>query len=225
MLIKIISAPVYLHQDELTGKRTYNEFNRAVRTAPASVHLFEPENIDYMDLRYNLEIFLEKLPNISKDERDGLLAEARELSDAGIDVVYQKIKSMVMGVVKLEWERRLEDFINGNPPPPKYKDYNGTGSPIEFLEEVWGKYLDRGVLYQYRLFEHDDKIVKAIYNYWDRNGRAPGDRLPLPKKMRTNAVLQQVADGGPYEVEDVVRAVRALDRRTQRQPGRNHDLG
>ena len=117
----------------------------------------------------------------------------------------------------LMWKNKLEAYIEGDPPPPKYGTDRGTRNPLQFLETVWGEYLDHGVLYQDTLSSYDAKLIPSIYNYWNNHVRLDSDRLPLPKRDRTEAILHRIVAHGPDTFADVMRAVRAYARRGERE--------
>jgi len=171
-----------------------------------------------MILRLELERLIYDLPDLSDAERESLSRDVSELSDESLLKLCVSLKATLEHAVKGEWEKRLQNYLEGKPPPPKYEVDRGSRTPIEFLEETWGKYLDHGVLYQDKLTEYDDKLIKSIYGHWGKHGRAPDDRLPLPKSARADAVLQQVAHGR-YTLEEIIRTVRTVDRRGQRSRG------
>jgi hypothetical protein len=136
--------------------------------------------------------------------------------DATVREIYARMMSVAEAAEVLMWKASLEAFIGGNPPPPKYESDRGARNPLQFLEAVWGEYLDHGVLYQDTLSAYDGKLIPAIYNYWNSRARQDNDRLPLPKRDRTEAILQRIVAHGPDAFEDVMRAVRAYARRGER---------
>jgi hypothetical protein len=136
--------------------------------------------------------------------------------DSTVREIYARMMSVAEAAEVLMWKDRLQAYIDGNPPPPRYETDRGSKNPLQFLEAVWGEYLDHGVLYQDTLSSYDGKLIPSIYNYWNNHVRSDSDRLPLPKRDRTEAILHRVVAHGPDTFEDVMRAVRAYARRGER---------
>jgi hypothetical protein len=137
--------------------------------------------------------------------------------DSTVREIYARMMSVAEAAEVLMWKDRLQAYIDGNPPPPRYETDRGSKNPLQFLEAVWGEYLDHGVLYQDTLSSYDGKLIPSIYNYWNNHVRSDSDRLPLPKRDRTEAILHRVVAHGPDTFEDVMRAVRAYARRGERE--------
>jgi hypothetical protein len=189
-----IINPTELHQE---GRNYYDELAYSMRQRIINFIRPAPEQPEG---RWKpLEKFIESAP------------------DPVVRNVYARMISVAEAADILMWKDRLEAYIAGTPPPPKYETVKGSGSPLQFLEAVWGEYLDHGVLYQDTLSSYDNKLIPAIYNYWNNHTRLGSDRLPLPKRDRTEAILRRVVAHGPDSFEDVMRAVRAFARRGERE--------
>ena len=189
-----IMDPTELRQQ---GRNYYDELAYSMRQRIINFVKAAPEQSE--KLWRPLEKFIESAP------------------DATVREIYARMMSVAEAAEALMWKTRLEAFIGGKPPPPKYETDRGARNPLQFLETVWGKYLDHGVLYQDTLSSYDGKLIPAIYNYWNSHARLDSDRLPLPKRDRTEAILQRVVAHGPDAFEDVMRAVRAYARRGERE--------
>ena len=189
-----IIDPTELHQQ---GRNYYDELAYSMRQRIINFLKSAPEQPE--ERWKSLEKFIEAAP------------------DAVVRNVYARMMSVAEAADILMWKGKLEAYLNGDPPPPKYETTKGSGSPLKFLEAVWGEYLDHGVLYQDILSSYDSKLIPAIYNYWNSHTRLADDRLPLPKRDRTEAILRRVVAHGPDSFEDVMRAVRAYARRGERE--------
>jgi hypothetical protein len=155
------------------------------------------------------------------EQPEELWKQLEQFIESAPDSVVRKVYARMMSVAEaaevLMWKEKLEGFIKADPPPLKYETTKDSGNPLQFLEAVWGEYLDHGVLYQDSLSAYDSKLIPAIYNYWNSHERLSNDRLPLPKRDRTEAILRRVVAHGPDPFEDVMRAVRAYARRGERE--------
>jgi hypothetical protein len=189
-----IIDPTELHQQ---GRNYYDELAYSMRLRIINFIRAAPEQPEALWLP--LERFIEQAP------------------DSVVRKVYARMMSVAEAAESLMWKEKLEAYIKGDPPPPKYETTKDSGSPLQFLETVWGTYLDHGVLYQDTLSAYDSKLIPAIYNYWNSHDRLSCDRLPLPKRDRTEAILRRVVAHGPDPFEEVMRAVRAYARRGERE--------
>lgn len=167
-------------------------------------------------MRQRIINFLRGAPERPEEMWQPLERFIESASDSIVRKVYARMMSVAEAAEILAWKDKLEAYISGDPPPLKYETAKGSGSPLQFLEAVWGEYLDHGVLYQDTLSSYDSKLIPAIYNYWNNHARQSSDRLPLPKKDRTEAILRRIVTHGPDSFEDVMRAVRAYARRGER---------
>ena len=107
--------------------------------------------------------------------------------------------------------------LSGESAAAKNTDRPRRAKSLAVPRDGVGRASDRGVLYQDTLSSYDGKLIPAIYNYWNSHARLDSDRLPLPKRDRTEAILQRVVAHGPDAFEDVMRAVRAFARRGERE--------
>jgi len=175
------------------------------------------EKSDYM--RNRIISFITPTANLDLDEArlKSLKDFVETAPDSTIREIYSRMMSIAEAAEMLSWKNKLKKYITGSPPPLKYETGRGTRTPLQFLEDVWGEYLDHNVLYQDDLTAYDDRIIPAIYNYWNKHPRQPTDRLPLPKRDRTEAIISRVIAHGPDSLEDVMKAIRAYARREDRQ--------
>ncbi len=190
------------------------------------LEIMDPTELDqqgrnyYDELAYSMRQriinFIRAAPELPEHRWKPLETFIESAPDATVREIYARMMSVAEAGEVLMWKNRLGAYIEGNPPPPKYETDRGTRNPLQFLEAVWGEYLDHGVLYQDTLSSYDGKLIPAIYNYWNNHVRLDSDRLPLPKRDRTEAILQRVVAHGPDTFEDVMRAVRAYARRGER---------
>jgi hypothetical protein len=112
--------------------------------------------------------FVDSLQNIPQETRESLKQGIKCLPRSILINLHTCIKSDIEMAINLAWETKLKEYIEGFPPPQKYETDRGARNPIEFLEDVWGEYMNRGVLYQDMLTSYDDKLIPAIYRYWTR---------------------------------------------------------
>ena len=175
----------------------------------------------YDELAYNMRQRVINFIRAAPEQREELWKQLERFIESASDSVVRKVYARMMSVAEaaevLMWKEKLEAYIKADPPPPKYETTRDSGSPLQFLEAVWGEYLDHDVLYQDTLSAYDSKLIPAIYNYWNSHDRLDSDRLPLPKRDRTEAILRRVVAHGPDPFEDVMRAVRAYARRGERE--------
>ena len=168
-------------------------------------------------MRQQIINFIRAAPEAPEQRWKPLETFIESAPDSTVREIYARMMSVAEAAEVLMWKNKLEAYIEGDPPPPKYETDRGTRNPLQFLETVWGEYLDHGVLYQDTLSSYDAKLIPAIYNYWNNHVRLDSDRLPLPKRDRTEAILHRVVAHGPDSFEDVMRAVRAYARRGERE--------
>jgi hypothetical protein len=168
-------------------------------------------------MRQRIINFIRAAPETPEQRWKPLETFIESAPDSTVREIYVRMMSVAEAAEILMWKNKLEAYIEGNPPPPKYETDRGTRNPLQFLETVWGEYLDHGVLYQDTLSSYDAKLIPAIYNYWNNHVRLDSDRLPLPKRDRTEAILHRVVAHGPDSFDDVMRAVRAYARRGERE--------
>jgi hypothetical protein len=168
-------------------------------------------------MRRRIVDFIKSAPEQPEEQWKPLERFIESAPDSVVRKVYARMMSVAEAAEVLMWKGKLEAYINGKPPPPKYETAKDSGGPLRFLEAVWGEYLDHGVLYQDTLSSYDTKLIPAIYNYWNNHTRQSTHRLPLPKKDRTEAILRRVVAHGPDPFEDIMRAVRAYARRGERE--------
>jgi hypothetical protein len=135
-----------------------------------------------------------------------------------IDKLYRRIIHDTKVAIELFWEIKLTRYISEN--PQKFADAKGDRTPIQFLEDVWGPYMDRGVLYQDVLTDYDDKLIPAIYRYWNRFGRGENDRIPPPRQERTDAIIRRLVSYSPYSKADLAHAALAIQKREIRGQSR-----
>ena len=164
--------------------------------------------------------FIEYATKLSQPEKDSLIQDVSEMSDAAVKALYARMIADIASAATLMWKARLDQYLKRIPPPQKYATDRGTRTPREFLEDVWGAFMDHNVLYQDTLSDYDDKLIPALYRHWQLHGRAPGDRLPPPRQKRTDAILDSLAVYTPYSIEEIKKAVRAIDRRESRARSR-----
>ncbi len=191
------------------------------------LEIIDPTELDqqgrnyYDELAYSMRQriinFIRSAPEQPEERWQPLEIFIESAPDSTVREIYARMMSVAEAAEVLMWKNKLEAYINGRPPPPKYVTGKGTRNPLQFLETVWGEYLDHGVLYQDTLSAYDGKLIPAIYNYWNGHPRSDSDRLPLPKRDRTEAILHRVVAHGPDTFEDVMRAVRAYARRGERE--------
>jgi hypothetical protein len=191
------------------------------------LEIIDPTELDqqgrnyYDELAYSMRQriinFIRAAPEAPDKRRPPLETFIESAPDTTVREIYARMMSVAEAAEVLMWRNKLEEYINRNPPPPKYETDRATRNPLQFLESVWGEYLDHGVLYQDTLSAYDGKLIPAIYNYWNNHIRLDTDRLPLPKRDRTEAILHRVVAHGPDNFEDVMRAVRAYARRVERE--------
>ncbi len=63
--------------------------------------------------------------------------------------------------------------------PLKYKDrLSNDVTPIEFLHQIWGRYLEAGLLHQHELRVLDESLLNAVRNYCNRQGLTSSDFVP-----------------------------------------------
>jgi hypothetical protein len=191
------------------------------------LEILDPTELDqqgrnyYDELAYSMRQriinFIRAAPEQSEKQWKRLEAFIASAPDTTVREIHARMMSVAGAAEVLMWKNKLQAYIEGNPSPPKYEADRGTRNPLQFLEAVWGEFLDHGVLYQDTLSSYDSKLIPSIYNYWNSHSRLDGDRLPLPKRDRTEAILQRVVAHGPDAFEDVMRAVRAYARRGERE--------
>ncbi len=191
------------------------------------LEIMDPTELDqqgrnyYDELAYSMRQriinFIRAAPEASENQWKPLETFIESAPDTTVREIFARMMSVAEAAEVLMWKNKLEAYIEGDPPPPKYETARGTRNPLQFLEAVWGVYLDHGVLYQDTLSSYDGKLIPAIYNYWNNHARLDSDRLPLPKRDRTEAILHRVVAHGPDTFEDVMRAVRAYARRGERE--------
>ena len=191
------------------------------------LEIIDPTELDqqgrnyYDELAYSMRQriinFIRRAPDEPENRWKPLEAFIESAPDTTVREIFARMMSVAEAAEVLMWKNQLEAYIEGHPSPPKYETDRGTRTPLQFLEAVWGEYLDHGVLYQDTLSSYDGKLIPAIYNYWNNHVRLDSDRLPLPKRDRTEAILQRVVAHGPDSFEDVMRAVRAYARRGERE--------
>jgi len=191
------------------------------------LEIIDPTELDqqgrnyYDELAYSMRQriinFIRRAPDEPENRWKPLEAFIESAPDTTVREIFARMMSVAEAAEVLMWKNQLEAYIEGHPSPPKYETDRGTRTPLQFLEAVWGEYLDHGVLYQDTLSSYDGKLIPAIYNYWNNHVRLDSDRLPLPKRDRTEAILQRVVAHGPDTFEDVMRAVRAYARRGERE--------
>lgn len=174
-----------------------------------------PTNNMYL-LRQNILDIVINSDDLADNRRGDLVTFIQNTSDETIKELNYRIIYSIASAETFMWKSKLEEHINGNPPPEKYDADKGGRTPLQFLEDVWGEYMDHGVLYQDILSSYDAKLIPAIYNYWNRNPRLDSHRLPPPKQARTESIIQRIVAQGPDTLDDIMRAARALGRRDQR---------
>lgn len=168
-------------------------------------------------MRQRIIEFIKAAPEQPEERWKSLGRFIESAPDSVVRKVHARMMSIAEAAEILMWKDKLEAYIKGDPPPPKYETSKGSGNPLQFLEAVWGEYLDHGVLYQDTLSLYDGKLIPAIYNYWNNHTRLSSDRIPLPKRDRTEAILRRVVAHGPDSFEEIMRAVRAYARRGERE--------
>ncbi len=171
----------------------------------------------YIIMRQKIIDFIKDAPEPTEARGKLLEKFIQSAPDNTVREIYARMMSVAEAAETLTWKAKLQEYIKGNPPPPKYEADKGTRNPVQFLEDVWGEYMDHGVLYQDDLTSYDEKLIPAIYNYRHSNQKLAGGRLPLPKRDRTEAIVQRVVTHGPDSLEDVMRAIRAYARRGDRE--------
>jgi hypothetical protein len=191
------------------------------------LEIIDPTELDqqgrnyYDELAYSMRQriinFVRAAPEQTEQRWQPIEAFIGSAPDSTVREIYARMMSVAEAAEVLMWKDKLQAYIEGNPPPPKYETDRGTKNPLQFLEAVWGAFLDHGVLYQDTLSSYDGKLIPSIYNYWNNHVRSDSDRLPLPKRDRTEAILHRVVAHGPDPFEDVMRAVRAYARRGERE--------
>jgi hypothetical protein len=155
-----------------------------------------------------------KVSSVIEDEAESLKSFVKTASSEVINDIIVRMKSSVK-IAEVElWRKKLQDYINTS--PPKYQPHLETRTPVEFLEDVWGEYMDHEVLYQDNLSAYDRKLIPAIYNYWSGHARKDRERVPPPKRDRTDAIIRRIESQGAESIEEVARAIHARERRTER---------
>jgi hypothetical protein len=88
-------------------------------------------------------------------------------------------------------------------------------NPIEFLERVWGRYLDAGVLYQDTLRQLGEiKLIGAIEGYCRYHGLDRREYLPPPRSARFDRAL---AEADPQSLEGLFYRTRLEQRASMRR--------
>jgi hypothetical protein len=169
----------------------------------------------YDELPHSLRRRIIAFVGRDNDEQEHLQAFIAMAPDAIIRELYVRMMSVAEAAETLAWQSRLQTFIETG--PPQYRSHREGRTPLQFLEDVWGEFMDHGVLYQDVLSAYDEKLIPAIYNHWNSHQRTGGERLPLPKRERTEAILRRIVAHGPDSLDDVMRAVRAYARRGERE--------
>jgi hypothetical protein len=160
--------------------------------------------------------FLESAKTLSKREKDSLAQDVAQMSEAAIAGLQPRITSDIASASVSMREAELDGYLRGTPPPPKYATHKGDRNQIEFLEQVWGQFMDYGILYQDTLRRYHNQLILAIRRHWQLHGRRPEDRLPTPRQRRTDVILDSLAAYTTFSINDIKKAVRASDRRESR---------
>jgi hypothetical protein len=185
---------------------------RPKRATTSPIGNNHPNPVD--DLREQIIGLIKAAEGIAEEELISDAEFVRSAPDSVVRDLHGRMMSNVDRAKKITWEAKLEEYIQAK--PPKYETHkHDFADPSDFLRKVWGDYIKHGVLYQDTLSHYDNKIIPAVYRYWQLHGRPLNDRLPPPRQKRTDTILQQVSDG-PWSAEEIRRAIRALDRRDQR---------
>ena len=80
------------------------------------------------------------------------------------------------------------------------RDRSRGETPIEFLNRVWGRWMEAGVLYQNDIKRlGDPTLVKTIRTYCHRQGVDASTVLPPPQSARLERALAQAEPGSPLE--------------------------
>ncbi|HVT28202.1 MAG TPA: hypothetical protein VHE81_09320 [Lacipirellulaceae bacterium] len=173
-------------------------------------------------MRNSLRRLIHEL-QISEEEQQELVSFIQDAPEHILREICHQAGTCVRAAERTYWEAKLEEFIDNE--PPKYKTQKSEfRNPPQFLKEVWGEFIKRGVLYLDRLTDYDPRLVPSVRRYWQLHGHAPDDvPLPLPHQKRKGDVLSHVTAAGPFSVDDVIRAAMAERRSRQRQ--RQNNLG
>lgn len=182
---------------------------------PSTLRLLErKDNVGLM--KGNIFALIMRATTLPPPKKQSLIKDVSEMSDNEIMTLYSRIIADIQLAVTAKWEAKLEQYLTRTPPPPTYAENKGTRTPTEFLEDTWGRFMDHNVLYQDTLSDYDNKLIPALYRYWQLHGRSPEDRLPPPRQKRTDAILDSLAAYTPYSLDEIKKAVRASDRRESR---------
>lgn len=112
-------------------------------------------------------------------------------------------------------KKHLSDYLaranEQNPPSVPEQKYQPRQVPIvEFLKEVWGEWLDRGLLTKQILNSHDPKAYDALIN-WERKNSLNDVGLKIRSKPEEN---DQFLERTYFTKDEAFRVVGALNRRT-----------
>ena len=145
------------------------------------LEIIDPTELDqqgrnyYDELAYSMRQriinFVRAAPEQTEQRWQPLETFIESAPDSTVREIYARMMSVAEAAEVLMWKDKLQAYIEGNPPPPKYETDRGTRNPLQFLEAVWGEYLDHGVLYQDTLSSYDGKLIPSIYNYWNNHVR------------------------------------------------------
>jgi hypothetical protein len=183
-------------------------------TSEEPVNIIEYPHNSITLMRHKIVDFIKDSPSLPEDRSKNLEKFVKSAPESHINEIYSRMMSVAEASETLYWSNKLKEYIKSN--PPKYSENKEKTTPPQFLEKIWGEYMDHNVLYQDELSSYDEKLIPAIYTYWNYNGRPPEDRLPLPKRNRTESIVKHIVEHGPHSLEDVVRAVRAYARREEK---------
>lgn len=183
-------------------------------------HLVQKKRDNY---NHPIIIVQEELKNliraldISDEDRKSLVDFIDSAPQHSLHELGKQITEDVKAAERLLWEAKLEEFFESS--PPKYETHKADyKNAPDMLKQVWGEYIKHNVLYLDKLTDYDDKLIPSVYRHWQLHGRSPDDKLPSPKQRRTDAIVQHVMSG-PYGTAEILRAIRAFDRRNQRSRG------
>jgi len=173
------------------------------------------------EIKDNIARFIHGCSDFTSSERQSMLDGLDSASDEQILWIQRAFKGALTRCVKIQWEKQLKKYIDSEPETyAVYRHRGGTMNAPDFMELHWGKFIDQGVLFQNTLRDYDPTILDNVNAHWQRYGRGndhtrPGSRLPLPMEIRTDDIAEDIA-AGPYTMAEIMRCVRALDKRRSR---------
>lgn len=141
----------------------------------------------------------------------GLLKRMLEMAQPVLD------ESTKLGVDPASFVDEFSSFLSGyvarlnedNPPRlPSRKFTPRQDRIVDFLLEVWGEWLERGLLTKPLLKEHDPKAYDALMNY-QRANELPSE-LQLPTQREANDLF---LERGYFTAQEAQRVVGLLTRR------------